>query len=444
MTSRLDASYAIVRRTGVPSGWTQRRVADLVRIVSGGTPDRHESSYWRDGNIPWITPTDLTANDGKYIRAGAEHISENGLAHSNATLAPVGSIIFSTRGTVGNLAIAGVPLTSNQSCELLIPNEGEVCSEFLYYLLKYGMFAFHRLAGGTTFGAITRQEIGRVHLALPEKNEQDAIARILNAVDIALERTKGAVDDAKELKRSVVQSFFYDALGETAYADRPAKALPSGWSLQAMRSLLAIDPKNGVSPTTSSQPPGTPTFSIAAIRDGRIDLRNRGNLKYADVPAKVADKFRLSAGDVLIVRGNANAELVGRAGVVAEMPDGCIYPDITMRVVFRHKGENTVTPEFAVIAWNHSIVHNQILRRAKTSNGTLKINSRDVSQVMMPIPTLNEQRLLVEVASAVDAKIDALSRKLWAYEQLKRSLMHDLLAGTVRIDPALFKEQERS
>jgi type I restriction enzyme, S subunit len=441
---RLDASYAVVRRTGVPTGWTEKRVSEVVRIVGGGTPDRSESSYWRDGSIPWITPTDLTANDGKYIRTGAEHISENGLTNSNATLVPVGSIIFSTRGTVGNLAIAGVPLTVNQSCEVLVPDDEQVCSEFLYYLLKYGIFAFHRLAGGTTFGAITRQEIGRVHLAMPEKGEQAAIVRILDGVDVALERTRRTVEEAKQLKRAVIQSFFYKALGETAYADRPAKAPLPGWSLLPMRSLLAIDPKNGVSPTTYSQPPGIPTFSIAAIRDGRIDLVKKDNLKYADLPVKVADKFRLGLGDVLIVRGNANVDLVGKAGVVAEMPDGCIYPDITMRVVFRREGEKTVTPEFAVLAWNHPIVHNQVLRRAKTSNGTLKINSRDVSQIVMPVPPPNEQRSLVEAASAADATIDALTRKLCGYEQLKRALMHDLLTGTVRIDTALLKETTAS
>jgi type I restriction enzyme S subunit len=142
MTSRLDASYAVVRRTGIPAGWNEKQVAELVRVVGGGTPDRSDSAYWRNGGIPWITPTDLTANEGKYIREGAEHISEAGLSSSNARLVPVGSIIFSTRGTVGNLAIAGVPLTTNQSCEVLVPrDDADVNSEFLYPRLSISHFA---------------------------------------------------------------------------------------------------------------------------------------------------------------------------------------------------------------------------------------------------------------------------------------------------------------
>ena len=114
------------------------------------------------GRIPWITPTDLLANQVKYIRAELKHISE---AWSRAfecySWYPMGSIIFSTRGTSDNLAIAGVPLTTNQSCEASYRTQSKLAS-FLYYLAQIADVAFHRLAGGTTFGAITRREIARV------------------------------------------------------------------------------------------------------------------------------------------------------------------------------------------------------------------------------------------------------------------------------------------
>ena len=142
----------------------------------------------------------------------------------------------------------------------------------------------------------------------------------------------------------------------------------------------------------------------------------------------------MSRGDVLIVRGNANSGLVGKAGVIDRYPEGCIYPDIAKRIVFRKKGECTVTPEYAVLAWNHSIVHNQVLRRAKTSNGTLKINNRDVKQIILPVPTLQEQNEIAKLAEALDRKIDGLDNVTDAYKQLKRSLMHDLLTGKVRVN----------
>lgn len=273
----------------------------------------------------------------------------------------------------------------------------------------------------------------RLLVPLPHRDEQAAIARVLDAVDTALECTRVAVERAHEVKRAILQQFFYGALGETAYADRPRQKLPTGWSLIPAQQLLAMEPKNGVSPEASAQPPGIPTFSIAAIRDGRVDLDSQKNLKYARIDERIAKRYQIATGDVLIVRGNANPDLVGKAGMVGHFPATCIYPDIAKRVVFRTTGAQKVSPEFAVLAWNHDLVHNQVLRRAKTSNGTLKINNRDVNQVVMPVPPDGDQAQLVMGAAALDAQMDALAAVERAYEQLKKSLTFDFLTGRVRI-----------
>ncbi len=287
---------------------------------------------------------------------------------------------------------------------------------------------------GTNYPAVNERDIHKLRLPLPLPNEQAAIARLLDAVDTAIARTREAVARVRTVKDAVLQQFFYQALGETAYADRPIKTLPIGWALVPTETLLDAEPKNGVSPNATSKPPGIPTFSIAAVRHGKVLLENQEHLKYGQLPDKIADAYRVRKGDVLIVRGNANLDLVGKAGMIDRFPDGCIYPDITKRVVFRKSGEHTVTPEYAVLAWNHSIVHNQILRRAKTSNGTLKINNRDVKQIILPVPTPKEQHDIVDLTTALNRKIDGLGEVVIAYEQLKRSLMHDLLTGKVRVN----------
>jgi len=287
--------------------------------------------------------------------------------------------------------------------------------------------------GTTGLNNLSHSFFRAMSIPVPPPDEQAAIARILDAVDTALERTRAAVERAREVKRAVLNRFFYDALGETAYADRPRRKLPTRWSLVATERLLAEEPKNGVSPEASSQPPGTPTFSIAAIRDGRVDLVTQSNLKYTRVSDAAASRFGIHRGDILIVRGNANPDLVGKAGMVSVFPDGCIYPDIAKRIVLRTGTEPVVSPEFAVVAWNHAIVHNQVLRRAKTSNGTLKINNRDVTQIVMPVPPESEQGQLVEALAAIDDCSDALGAVATAQAQLKRALMHDLLTGRVRV-----------
>ena len=137
------------------------------------------------------------------------------------------------------------------------------------------------------------------------------------------------------------------------------------------------------------------------MRNGKIDLMNEEHRKYVRIRDEVAAEFAIKRGDLLVVRGNANPELVGRCGMVSDHPDGCIYPDILKRIIF-HDGEDGVLPEYACIAWNHAAVHNQVLKRAKTSNGTLKINSKDVKQIIIPVPPKSEQEQLVDLVGRAD------------------------------------------
>src|SRR5262245_4184998 len=276
MTARLDAAYSVLKRTGVPDGWTETSVAGLAHIVGGGTPDRDQAAYWRDGTIPWITPTDLTANGSKFIARGAESISQLGLENANATLVPQNSIVFSTRGTVGSMALAATPLTCNQSCEILVPKAGDVDAEFLYYLLSYGLSAFIRLSGGTTFGAITRRDIARVKFAVPrDVNEQAAIARILDAVDAALEHTRAAVERARELRKSLIHDLRTWGLAKGRKRRSAPGFIPAEWSCESLGYLLADGPTNGVyRPESDYAAHGTPIIRIDDFEDGRIKAIN--------------------------------------------------------------------------------------------------------------------------------------------------------------------------
>ena len=293
--------------------------------------------------------------------------------------------------------------------------------------------AISRMEGSTGRLRVTDDTFNKwLVVAVPELPEQQAIAGVLDAVDVAIQRTRTAITTAELLKRAVIQNFFEQGLGRISSADRPGKKLRKGWRLVSTGQLLVRDPKNGISPVATPQPPGFPTFSIAAVRNGKIDLMNEEHRKYVRIRDEVAAEFAVKRGDLLVVRGNANPELVGRCGMVGDHPEGCIYPDILKRVVFR-EGEDGVVPEFACIAWNHSVVHNQVLKRAKTSNGTLKINSKDVKQIIMPVPPKPEQAQLVDLAGRAESSLQIFHRRDVQLERLKRGLMQDLLTGRVRI-----------
>ena len=93
--------------------WDEVAIEDFGDIVGGGTPSRATPSFW-NGSIPWVTPSEITALRGKHVRETSEKISQDGLAGSAAKLLPIGSVVITTRATLGETAIAAVPLATNQ------------------------------------------------------------------------------------------------------------------------------------------------------------------------------------------------------------------------------------------------------------------------------------------------------------------------------------------
>jgi type I restriction enzyme S subunit len=428
-----------------PADWQTTTVSDAIEIKRGVSwGEEQEHSEPRDGTIPVIRIgnvqkhleiDDLIYISGLKLKAiESKRVSKGWsiMVGSNGNRQRVGNAVLIDRDT--EFLFASFLLAAKPK------DESSLMSSYFYRWLSSEPVQAYLGAsseGSTGLNNLSHSFFRKMAVSYPLLDEQAAIACILDAVDTAIERAQKAVGQAKELKATLIQDFFYSALGVTAYANRPTRKIPAGWSLVPTQSLLAEEPKNGVSPRAASHPPGVPTFSIAAVREGRINLEKTDNLKYTQLPDKIAAQFKINRGDMLIVRGNANPDLVGKAGIIDTFPDRCIYPDITKRVVFRCEGEVIVSPEFAVLTWNHPILHNQILRRAKTSNGTLKVNSRDVKQIVMPVPPAEEQAKLVKLMAAVDMKIKALEKKEAALKELKKSLMHDLLTGTVRVDPSL-------
>ena len=412
MGSRFDAAHSIIHRTGVPNGWRESLVGDLASIIGGGTPDRRQAAYWREGSIPWITPTDISANGSKYIARGVENISELGLQDSNATLVPENSTVFSTRGTVGSIALARNPLACNQSCEVLVPRSGKVDAEFLFYLLTFGRSAFIRLSGGTTFGAITRRDIANVRFALPSRlEEQAAIARILDAVDTTIERTHEAVKRTRDLEQSVLEKAFRNLVAEPRRLGE-----------------FIVDVRYGTSKASNEKGRGNAALRIPNVVGNRLAL---DDVAYVDLPSSEVERLQLGDGDLLLVRTNGNPSYVGRS-VVFRRPDARIW--VYASYLIRVRVRNRILPDYVNVFLGLERGRRELLRRVTTSAGNHNINSNSIRLIRIAVPvSRNTQEQIVELAKGFRLLIDSLEAKARALSNLKRSLMHDLLTGKVRV-----------
>src|SRR2546425_12041350 len=121
-------------RSSLPPGWRWVRLGEVCRVVGGSTPSSTVKDYW-DGEIVWITPTDLGKLEGLHIVNSARRITNAGYQSCGTGLVPVGSVVLSSRAPIGHLGIAGVPLCTNQGCKAFVPS-ADVESRFLFFALK--------------------------------------------------------------------------------------------------------------------------------------------------------------------------------------------------------------------------------------------------------------------------------------------------------------------
>lgn len=163
--------------------WSSKRLSDIAEVVGGGTPNTTDSTLW-NGDIQWFTPTEV--GHPKYVSTSIRTISQLGLQKSSAKILPSGSILLSSRATVGECSIAQKDCTTNQGFQSLIPKKS-VNNEFLYYLAQTQKRHFIKYASGSTFLEISNSEIKKTKCAVPSIEEQTEIATFLSAIDRKIE-----------------------------------------------------------------------------------------------------------------------------------------------------------------------------------------------------------------------------------------------------------------
>ncbi|GAL98793.1 hypothetical protein AA0312_0501 [Acetobacter tropicalis NRIC 0312] len=194
------------RLPGFSDPWVKKVLPELAEIRSGGTPSTTNLELW-DGNIAWCTPTDITAlKSNRFLSQTSRHITELGLRKSAAELLPAGTIVMTSRATIGECAIAMTPMSTNQGFKNFIPRPG-IDRDFLFYLLSAQKIGFIELCSGSTFLEIGMSQLRKYHVCVPSStNEQIAIAGILNDMNSEIQALETRLEKARAIKEGMMQN----------------------------------------------------------------------------------------------------------------------------------------------------------------------------------------------------------------------------------------------
>lgn len=193
------------RLPGFSAKWVVKPLRKVGDIKSGGTPSTAQTHFW-DGGVPWCTPTDVTAlRGGKYISDTARTISTTGVQFSSAEALPPGSLIMTSRATIGECAINLIPVTTNQGFKNIVPF-AEIDVEFLYYLMTTQKTGLVTLCAGSTFLEIGKKQLSNYEVTLPkDRDEQEAIAAMLSDMDDEIAALQARRNKTQDLKQAMMQ-----------------------------------------------------------------------------------------------------------------------------------------------------------------------------------------------------------------------------------------------
>lgn len=152
---------------GVPEGWEKKKISDVCETVGGGTPSTKVPAYYKGGRIKWVTPTDITRNNCICLLDTDKKITEEGLRNSSTKMVPAGTILMTSRASVGYFGIADFEVCTNQgfiSC-IPIPN----MQMYLLFNLMSRVDEIRKKAGGSTYLEISKSVFRNFDIVCPSE-----------------------------------------------------------------------------------------------------------------------------------------------------------------------------------------------------------------------------------------------------------------------------------
>lgn len=202
------------------------QIKDVATIVNGSTPSTKKPEYW-DGDIPWITPKDLSSNHMRFVSRGERNITDEGYKSCSTTLLPKDTVLLTSRAPIGYLAIASCPMCTNQGFKSLICNQDKILPLYIYYWLSTRVNYLKGISTGATFKELSKSTLENVEIELPTISEQQHIVGVI-----------GSVDDLIENKQAALS--LLDNIIDQEYA---RLVVENGFSTKKLSSLVAAEVK---------------------------------------------------------------------------------------------------------------------------------------------------------------------------------------------------------
>lgn len=327
-------------------------------------------------------------------------------------IAKPNDILISVRAPVGPTNICNVESCIGRGLSA-IRSKANTKYKYVFYFLRSIEERIFDKGHGSTFNAITQNELREIKIPFPPLPIQKQIAEILEKSDEAKQKRKEANKLTDEFLQSVVIEMFGD----------PVKN-PKRWEVKSFDQLVE---KFQYGTSVKSSQRGLPVLRIPNIIQGVVDL---SNLKTVELSKKEEESLILNDSDILFVRTNGNPDYVGRCALF-NLKDKYVFASYLIRAILIKENVNSF---FLVYLLGNSNYRNVIRSKCSTTAGQFNINTKGLGSLPIILPPLPLQQRFAEVVNKTEALKEKQKQSEQELENLFQSLMQKAFKGELNFN----------
>jgi type I restriction enzyme S subunit len=210
------------------------------------------------------------------------------------------------------------------------------------------------------------------------------------------------------------------------YKQTEVGVIPSDWEVKKLREILQ-NSKLGGNYTNSEKETSYPLIKMGNIGRGNIVLNKIEYIPEKNIPSK---KDKLQYGDVLFNTRNT-LDLVGKVAIWKNELHLAYYNSNLMK--FEFSPANVSSNFFMNNIFNTRVLLAQLKGIATGTTSVAAIYTRDLLNVLIPLPTKAEQTAIATALSDADALIHKLEELIAKKRKIKQGAMQELLTGKKRL-----------
>ena len=388
----------------IPVDWEVVKLSKTSEINMGQSPPSTDCNEQGDG-FPFYQGN---------AEFGPKYPSPRKWCNRPKKIANEGDILISVRAPVGEINIAPHKCCIGRGIAAI--RAKDLDDKFLYQSMLLRRKALQKMAQGSTFEAVNRNELSELLILFPPAFEQKKIAEILTTVDKAIEKTTQIIERTKELKKGLMQKLLTRGIGHKRFKKTVVGEIPVEWEVRKISDYG--DVITGNTPSTNmlkyygNEYPFATPFDLG---DKKTIFVTEKYLSYAGLSVARA----VPRGSVLVV---CIGSTIGKTGVAG-------------RTLATNQQINSIVckdSDYNFVYYYLSFISQRIKLLAGTQAVPI-INKGNFCNIKVPIPPIDEQEKIGSILSAIEGEFEKESNHKEQLASLKKGLMQLLLTGKLRV-----------